>query len=150
MNRTAKMNCECGGQYRYADKARHLRTKRHIAYTTPVSQVDVLFQKVMLLSIRDRFRLSRMIVDEVNSPFDRLRDRLIKELGTCPFKNHESGELTDEEWDKQDDLMEAAGELITEDEADLFEDCCEVFKLKNYSEPAVEGGTVPDEFKRKI
>ena len=144
MNRAEKIQCQCGGKYRSSDKAKHLKTKKHMKSikeekTAELSPLDKVFNQAKDLSISDKKRLIEMLnlemmLEEKESPFDKLQAFFVKELGACPFKNYENYDVTDEQFDEQQVLENKALALLTDDVEDLYEDAIVVFELKNYSD----------------
>lgn len=143
MNRADKIECPCGGKYRLSDKAKHMRTKKHLLCeeqlvtlvqpeVRPVQpKVEDVLNIVKTMAVVDQNELLRQLQillasepepapependddDDTNS-IQQLRTRLHKQLGEDFLLNMHLPDVEDDEYDIQVELEDKAHDMMSE------------------------------------
>lgn len=98
-NANEKIICPCGGKYTKANRNRHIKTKKCLAYQKKQEDKQI----------------------EVNTALQQLNDKLFKNLGEDVWEFIHMDDRPEELLEAQMDLEEKAGELLTDEELELFE-----------------------------
>lgn len=76
VDRTQKLQCECGGSYSLNNKAVHARTKKHVKYLEKQKELE-----------------------QENNKFNTFRKDLAKRIGFDVYEHLGRDDITDEQWD---------------------------------------------------
>jgi hypothetical protein len=155
MDQSEKIQCPCGGQYRRSDKAKHMRTNKHMQHliipavvtcSTENNIVEDVLTTIKTMTMIDQQELLRQLQillapkpepepePEPDSPFLELQTRLFKALGEDIFVNMSNDNLDEDAHEHQEELEDKAIKLTVESDDDLWDDCMVVCRLKYVDE----------------
>ena len=83
VDRTQKLQCECGGSYSLNNKAAHAKTKKHAKYLEKQKELE-----------------------QENNKFNTFRKDLAKRIGFDVYEHLGRDDITDEQWDFIDEIQQ--------------------------------------------